>query len=456
MSFLSDHIMLSRLQFALTALFHIIWPVLTIGLSVFLVILEALWLKTKDPVYYRHCRFWSKLFLLNFTVGVVTGIPMEFQFGTNWGLFSIAGGDFFGHMLGFEAAMAFMLEATFFGIMMWGWKRVSPGMHFFSTLMVALGGSLSAFWIMVANSWMHTPTGGFFKEGKFVITSSFDAIFNPDMPWGVSHMWVAAVEISLFVLGGISAWYIRRGREVAFFSKSFKMALLSAILITPLQILLGDGAGVAVYKHQPAKLAAIEAHWHTNPPGEGAAWKVLAWPDVEKQDNAWEIDIPYGLSLIATKSPTGRVKGLRDFPRRDQPPVLIPYYAFRIMILVGVLLFFLMLWTIWAWRKGRLSLERIAGQRRLLACWIAAIPLSYLAMEAGWITRELGRQPWILYGLLRTDESASLIPAKTVGASLAVFSFLYPLLFILFLIFAARLLARGPEPERASENGIRR
>ncbi len=447
MDFFSDYINLSRLQFGLTAMFHILWPVLTIGLSIFLVIMEALWLKTGDEVYYRHCRFWSKLFLLNFTVGVVSGIPMEFQFGTNWGLFSIAGGDFFGHMLGFEAAMAFMLEATFFGIMMLGWKRVSPRMHFFSTLMVAVGGSLSAFWIMVANSWMHTPTGGYFKEGKFVITSSFHAVFNPDMPWGVSHMWVAAVEISLFVLGGISAWYILKGREVSFFSRTFKLAAVCAVLITPLQVYLGDGSGKSVYRHQPAKLAAIEAHWQTNPPGEGAPWKMLAWPDPQKQQNDWEITIPNALSIIATDSLTGQVKGLREFPVRDQPPVLIPFYAFRVMLLAGFLLLFLMLWTMWAWYRGQLAPDRITARRHLLGAWIAAIPLSYVAMEAGWITREIGRQPWILYGLLRTDESASMIPAHTVGTSLAVFSFVYPLLFALFLFFGARILAKGPEPK---------
>ncbi|MCE5336462.1 MAG: cytochrome ubiquinol oxidase subunit I [Desulfobacteraceae bacterium] len=446
MDFLSDSVMLSRIQFGVTATFHILWPVLTIGLSLFLVVMEALWLKTGNETYYRHCRFWSKIFLLNFTVGVVTGIPLEFQFGTNWGTFSLAGGDFFGHMLGFEAAMAFMLEATFFGIMMLGWNRVGPRMHFFSTLMVALGGSLSAFWIMVANSWMHTPTGGYFKDMKFVITSSFDAVFNPDMPWGVSHMWVAAVEISIFVLGGISAWYIRKGREVSFFTISFKMAFLASIVVTPLQILLGDGSGKAVYLHQPAKLAAMEAHWATNPPGRGAPWKILAWPNEEKQQNDWEIDIPNALSIIATNSLDGQVVGMREFPRENQPPIWVPFYSFRIMILIGGLLFALMLWTALAWRTGRLEPDRISKQRYLLASWIAAIPLSYLAMEMGWLAREIGRQPWLLYNLLRTDKSASAIPAGTVGASLAVFSFLYPLLFILFLIFAARVLKRGPEP----------
>jgi cytochrome d ubiquinol oxidase subunit I len=286
-----DHVMLSRLQFAFTAMFHILWPVLTIGLSLFIVAVEALWLRTKEEVYYRHARFWSRLFILNFAVGVVSGIPMEFQFGTNWALFSRAGGDIFGHLLGFEATMAFMLEAAFLGVMIWGWKKVSPLMHLFATTMVAFGSSLSAFWIMSANAWMQTPVGGVFENGRYTATSSFDAIFNPDMPWAVSHMWFACMEVTTFVVGGISAWYLLTNRHRGFFLKSFKMAIVGAVLITPIQIYLGDGSGREVGKTQPTKLAAMEAHWKTNPPGTGASWNVLAWPDKVKQKNSWAISL---------------------------------------------------------------------------------------------------------------------------------------------------------------------
>lgn len=441
----SNPVFLSRIQFAVTAIFHILWPVLTIGLGIFLVVLEALWMKTGKNEYLRHARFWTRLFLLNFTVGVVTGIPMEFQFGTNWSVFSAAGGDFFGHILGFEAAMAFMLEATFLGIMVFGWNRVSPRMHLFATSMVALGGTLSAFWIMVANSWMHTPAGGYLESGRFVITDHMAAVFNPDMPWGVSHMWVACLETSLFVIGGISAWYLKKGRHVEFFLKSFKMAVAGAIVAAPLQILLGDGSGRTVFEHQPAKLGAIEAHWRTNPSGEGAPWKALAWPDEAERKNLWEIDVPYGLSLLLTHSPTGQVRGLRDFPREDQPPVLVPFYAFRIMLACGGALLLLAAWTLAAWRKGELTRERIAGKRGLLSLWMAAIPLSYIAVEAGWITREVGRQPWMLYGLLRTHDSATSLHAATVASSLLTFSAVYSLLLVLFLLFARRIIARGPE-----------
>jgi cytochrome d ubiquinol oxidase subunit I len=439
-----DTVTLSRLQFALTAMFHILWPVATIGLSLFLVFLEIRWIQTANDTYYRHAVFWSRLFFLNVAVGVATGFPMEFQFGTNWSAFSQAGGDFFGHMLGYEAAMAFMLETSFIGIMIFGWKRVSPAMHLFATSMVALGASLSAFWIMVANSWMQTPRGGFFDKGKFVVTSHLQAIFNPDMVWSVTHMWMAAIEISVFVVGGISAWYLYKQRHTDFFLVSFKWAAIAAILITPLQIGLGDGSGRAVYLYDPAKLAAMEAHWHTNPAGQGASFHVLAWPDPDLQDNLWSIEIPNVLSLLTTHNTTGQIKGLREFPRQDQPPVAIPFYAFRIMVAIGMALFVLMLWTFWVWRKGGLDARRIASQKWLLRAWMAALPLSYLAMETGWVTREVGRQPWVVHGLLRTGESASRIPAGTVAVSLIAFALVYVFLATMFFFFASRIISRGP------------
>ena len=442
----SDHILLSRLQFALTAAFHILWPVLTIGLSIFLAIFEGLWLKTGDETYYRHCRFWGKLLFLTFAFGVVTGIPLEFQFGTNWGQLPMVGSDIFGRMVSLEGTMAFTLEATFFGIMMFGWKRVSRRMHFFATLMVALGTSLSAFWIMVANSWMQTPSGGHMAGGRFVVERFVDVVLNPAMAWGVLHMWVSALIISAFVLGGISAWYIWKGRETPFFCKSFKIAVIAAMVLTPLQIYLGDGSGVVVYKYQPAKLAGIEAHWETNPPGTGAAWRVLAWPDEQKQENTWELSIPYGLSLVTTHSPTGQVKGMRDFRKEELPPVLIPFYSLRFMIFTGCLLFLLMLWTVWAWHRGRLSVDGIRSQRALLVSWMAAVPFSMLAMEAGWMTREIGRQPWLFYGLLRTDQAASSVPVEAVGTSFALFAIVYSVLMILSLMLAARIISGGPEP----------
>jgi cytochrome d ubiquinol oxidase subunit I len=439
-----DPLTLSRVQFSVTAMFHILWPTLTVGLSLFLLLLEALWLKTANAAYYQHARFWGRLFFLNVAVGVATGVPMEFQFGTNWGPFSVAGGDFFGHMLGFEAAMAFMLEAAFIGIMAFGWGKVSPGSHLLATAMVALGSSLSAFWILVANSWMHTPTGGRFEAGRFVLASHAAAIFNPDMPWGVTHMWVACLETTAFVVGGVSAWYLLRGLHVAFFLRSFRIAVAAALLIAPLQVLLGDGSGRSVFEHQPAKLAGIEAHWVTNPPGTGAPWSLAAWPDEARERNAWAIEIPSGLSLLLTHSTTGRVTGLRDIPARDRPPIVLPYYAFRVMTGIGFAFALLALWTAWAWRRGDLTAERLGARRWLLRAWLAAAPLGYVAVETGWITREVGRQPWIIYGLLRTTEGASDVAAGAVATSLLGFTGAYALFFAAFLFFARRILAAGP------------
>lgn len=448
MELLSDPVVLARLQFAVTTMLHIIWPVLTIGLSIFIVLMEILWLRTGDVDYYRHARFWTKLFLLNFGVGVVTGLPLEFEFGTNWAPFSIAAGDFFGNILGFEGAMAFMLEAGFLGIMVFGWNRVIPQIHLLASVMVAFGASLSAFWIMAANAWMQTPAGGEMVNGEFRVDSYMEAIFNPNMPWAVSHMWVACLETSLFVIGGISAWYVLRGHAVDFFRKSLRMALYAAVVIAPLQVILGDGSGVSVFEHQPAKGAAIEGHWHTNPPAEGAPWSVVAWPDKDSQTNLWSVEIPNVLSLLATHSLNGQVAGLREFAPRDQPPALpLLYYTFRLMVLIGFAFVALMLWTLWAEWKGRLTSDNIVGQRKLLGAWVAAIPMGYVAVECGWIVREVGRQPWVIHGLLRTEEGASPLPAGTIGTTLTAYTLVYLLLMIAFIVFARRLLYKGPDLE---------
>ncbi|MGH8290382.1 MAG: cytochrome ubiquinol oxidase subunit I [Steroidobacteraceae bacterium] len=437
---------LSRLQFAITALFHILWPVLTIGLSLFLIVTETLWLRTGEVAWYHHCRFWGRLFLLNFGVGVVTGLPLEFEFGTNWATFSQVAGGFFGNMLGFEGAMAFMLEAGFLGIMMFGWQRVPRAMHLVATSMVAFGGSLSAFWILVANSWMQTPTGGHMVNGHYVVTSYLRAIFNPDMPWGVSHMWVACLETSLFVVGGASAWHLLKGRNVAFFRKSLLLAAALAVIATPLQIYLGDGSGKSVFKEQPAKGAAIEGHWNTNPPGQPAAWALLAWPDKAEQRNDWQITIPGVLSWLATGSPDGRVIGLHAFPPRDQPPVLpLIFYAFRIMAAIGVALFLLALWTAWTALRRRLGSDTITAQKWLLRAWVAAIPLGYVAVDMGWITREVGRQPWIIYDLLRTSAAVSNLPVASVAFTTLGYFLIDSILLVSFVIFGYRIIRKGPD-----------
>ena len=439
-------VILSRIQFALTTMFHILWPVLTIGMSLFLVVAEALWLRTKDIAWYHHARFWGRLFLLNFGVGVVTGIPLEFEFGTNWAPFDKVAGGFFGNMLGFEGAMAFMLEAGFLGIAMFGWQKVPRPVHFLATCMVALGASMSALWILVANSWLQTPAGGQLVNGQYVVSNYLQAIFNPDMPWGVSHMEVAALETSLFVIGGISAWYILKGRETRFFRRSLLLAIGLAVIITPLQIWLGDSSGKEVFHEQPAKGAAIEGLWNTNPPGTSASWSLLAWPDQARQRNDWSIKIPDMLSWLANGRFGTQVTGLKAFPPQDQPPLLpVIFYAFRVMAGIGFALFFLMLWSIVAWWRGWLRGGLIATNRWLLRAWVASIPLGYIAVEMGWVVREVGRQPWVIYGILRTADGASKLPAASVEYSLIGYVLLYVILLSAFITFALRMLRRGPD-----------
>jgi len=444
MDALFDTVMLSRLQFAAMAMVHISFSVITIGLALFIAVMEGLWLKTKDPVYYGHARFWSRLLLLNFGIGVVTGLPLEFSFGNNWAPFA-AKSTFFGEILGTETLSAFMLEAGFLGIMLFGWNRVPPKLHFFATCMVVVGSSLSVFWIMVANSWMQSPAGVVLQDGRLIVTNYRDAIFNPDMVFAVSHMYVACLETSLFVIGGISAWYVLRRRHVEFFARSFKVALIAAVAIAPLQALIGDETGRHVAKHQPVKLAAMEAHWDTNLPGEGAPWIIAAWPDEANRKNLWAVEVPYVLSLLLTHSPTGEVKGLKEFPKDVQPPVLITFYTFRIMVIAGFAFVGLALWTLWRWKKGALTAERLPGEKWLLYAWIAAGPIAWAAVEGGWVTREVGRQPWLVYGLVKTSEAATPLPAGVVAASLAGFLVIAGLLAAAFLALAGRVLARGPD-----------
>ncbi|MFL9903580.1 cytochrome ubiquinol oxidase subunit I [Paraburkholderia fungorum] len=453
---------LARGQFAMTAIFHILWPILTISLSAFLLIVEILWVRTNEVVWYRHARFWSKLLVLNFAVGVVSGIPMEFQFGTNWGPFSQFTGQFVGNILGFEGAMAFMLEAGFVGIMMLGWGRVPKGVHLFATSMVALGSSISAFWIMVTNSWMQTPAGIAIVDGKVVVTDYVKAIFNPDMVWGVSHMWFAALETGLVVVAGLSAYYLLKRRNPEFFVRSFKLALLLLVFVAPVQIWLGDSSGVDVFATQPAKGAAIEGHWQTNAPGTGASWSLLAWPDKAEQRNDWSIEVPGLLSVLGTHSLHGQVKGLADIPVADQPPLLpLLYYTFRAMAGIGFLFMVLAFWTAFALRKARGRLDALLAQRKLLLAWVLAIPLPYVAVECGWIVREVGRQPWVVYGLLRTEHAASAISPIAITGSMVMFAVFYVVLLSSFFYFARRWLKNGPDvtlapPAEPSQHSVPR
>ncbi len=447
MDFLSNAVVLSRMQFALTAIFHMIWPVLTTGMAIYLIVIEGMWLKTRNKDYYLHARFWSKLYVLNFGIGVASGIPMEFQFGTNWAPFSEATGDFFGSILGFEASMAFMLEAGFLGIMLFGWERVPPIMHYIATIMVAFGANLSIFWILSANSWLQTPAGGAFIEGKFVVSDYFQAIFNPFMVNSILHMFFATLETSLFMIGGISAWYILNKRHSQFFALSFKIVLAIAIAVTPLQLYIGHLSGEQVYHYQPTKLAAMEAQWETIPAGESPSWSMVAIPNDKAEQNDWEVSIPGLLSYILEIKPklSEPVQGLKDYAPEDRPHLIgLIYYAFRLMIAIGVFLAALMAFTTLQWLRGKLSTENITQQRWLLRIWLLSAPLGYIAIESGWIVRCVGRQPWTVYGEVRTVDAASNLPPGDILTSLTGFAITYTILAIAVIYFGSRIIRQGP------------
>jgi cytochrome d ubiquinol oxidase subunit I len=450
MEFLSNTVALSRMQFALTAIFHMLWPVLTTGMGIFLVIVEGMWLKTKNPDYYRHARFWAKLYVLNFGIGVASGLPMEFQFGTNWAPFSEAVGDFFGSILGFEGAVAFMLEAGFLGIMLFGWERVPPVIHYFATIMVAFGANLSTVWILVANSWLQTPAGGDFVGGKFIVSDYFQAIMNPFAFKSILHMFFGTLETSLFVIGGISAWYILNQRQAEFFAKSFKIALATAIAVAPLQIYIGHLSAEQVYQYQPSKLAAMEAKWETSPAGKPADWSLLAIPNNKTQSNDWEIKVPNALGYILEfkKNLTEPVLGLKEWKPEDRPHMVgLVYYSFRIMSGIGFFLVGLMVWSVVQWLRGKLSKDEIASQKWLMRGWIFAAPLGYIAVESGWIVRCVGRQPWVVYGQIRTADGVSNLPASNVLTSLSIFTVIYSILFVSTLYFGSRIIRKGANLE---------
>ncbi len=441
MDVMIDQVLLSRLQFAVTTMFHILFPVLTIGLAVYLVIVEALWLWAKEEIYYRMYRFWVKIFAINFGVGVVSGIVLEFEFGTNFSRFSQAVANVFSPLLAFEGMTAFFLEAGFLGIMLFGWTRVHRSIHFLATCLVAAGSTFSAFWIMAANSWMQTPAGYELVNGKFLVTSFYTAIFNPSFPIRLSHMLVAAYESSAFAVAGISAIFLLLGKDVLFFRRSLSIALLMAAILAPLQIYLGDGNGREVFHHQPAKLAAIEGLWETNTAG-GAPIALIGFPDMEKERTLFELAIPNGLSLLVTHSWNGRVLGLKEFPQRDRPNSLIVFWTFRLMFAIGAILLLMMIWAAYLWWR-----KKIFESWLFLVALVVVQPLGFLATELGWITTEMGRQPWLVYNLMRVSDGLSPIPAGNVVWSLILFLIVFPVIGGSYFFYVLKTLRSGPDLE---------
>ena len=430
-------LLLSRLQFAFTVSFHIIFPSFTIGLAAWLTVLEALHLTTGKPVYRQIFEFWLKIFGIAFGLGVVSGIVLGFQFGSNWSELSRMSGPIQGPLLSYESFTAFALEASFFGILLFGRSRVPPRFYLLSTAMVAFGTTLSAFWIMINNSWMQVPIGYAFENGRFVPTDWFHIIFNRVVWVRFPHMLLASYLTGAFCVAATGAWYLLRRKFYAEAQIMLRMGLYLAAVLVPAQIFFGHLTGDYVHDYQPAKFAAIEARWHDEQP---ASEVLIAIPDAEAEANHYAVSVPVLGSLIASMSLTSKEVGLTSFPRQDRPPVLIPFFAFRIMVGCGLAMLAL------AWIGSYLSLKDRIGKSRLLL-WLTflSFPLPWIAILTGWFTAEVGRQPWTVYGLLRTADAVTpFLTTRAAGISLIVYCAVYIFIFAFGIIFIYRLLRTGP------------
>lgn len=435
-----DAVLLSRLQFAVTIGFHILFPTLTIGLASFLLLVEVQWLRTGDPAWRHLFRFWVKLFALAFGMGVVSGVVLSYEIGTNFAPFARATANVLGPLLGYEVLTAFFLEAGFLGIMLFGWDRVGPRLHLLATAMVAVGTVISAFWILTANSWMQTPQGHILVDGTFEVASFRQVIFNPSFPYRFLHMTVAAYLTTAFAVAAVSAWHVLRGGPDPVMGRGLVYGLGLAAVLAPAQVAVGDLHGLNVREHQPVKLAAIEAIWATT---RGAPLLLFAWPDEAAEMNHYELAIPKVGSLVLTHELEGEVKGLKEVPPEDRPSVPIVFFAFRAMVGLGVVMLALSWIGVWLWWRGRL-----ADSRWFLRALIAAGPSGFLAVLAGWIVAEVGRQPWVVYGLMRTAHAVSNVPASSVAVSLGLFVVVYGTLLVAYLSISAKLIRRGAETAR--------
>ena len=430
-------LLLSRIQFAFTISFHIIFPAFTIGLAAWLTVLEALHLKTGRPAYRTLFEFWLKIFGVAFGLGVVSGIVMAFQFGTNWSVLSKMSGPIQGPLLSYETFTAFMLEASFFGVLIFGRSRVPPWFYLFSTAMVALGTTLSAFWIMVNNSWMQVPVGYVMENGIFVPDDWTKIIFNSVVWVRFPHMLLATYLTGAFCVAATGAWYLLRRKYHAEAHVMLRMGLFLAAVLVPLQLLIGHFVGDYVHDYQPAKFAAIEGRWHDEQP---AGEVLFAIPDPASETNLYEIKIPILGSIIGSMSLTSKEVGLTSFPPEDRPPVLIPFFTFRIMVGCGLVMLGL------AWLGSYLSLkDRLERSRFLLWLIFLSFPLPFIAILTGWYTAEVGRQPWVVYGVLRTaDAMTPFLTTRAATISLVVFCAVYTFIFAFGTYYIYRLLRAGP------------
>jgi cytochrome d ubiquinol oxidase subunit I len=434
-----DALTLARLQFAFTVSFHIIFPAISIGLASYLAVLEGLWLFTGRVVFLDLFNYWKKIFAVAFGMGVVSGIVMSYQFGTNWSVFSDKAGPVIGPLMGYEVLTAFFLEAGFLGVMLFGLSRVGPRLHFLATLMVALGTFLSAFWILSVNSWMQTPAGYAINDvGQFVPADWLAIVFNPSFPYRLLHMLLAAYLSTAFIVGGTGAFHLLRDATLPASRIMFSMAMWMAALVAPLQIVAGDLHGLNTLEHQPAKVAAMEGHFETH---AGAPLILFGWPDMEQERTRYAVAVPGLGSLILTHDWNGTVRGLKEWPPADRPNSTLVFWSFRVMVGAGLAMLAVGVWSL-ALRARR----RLYEQPWLLRTSVALGPIGIVAVIAGWITTEVGRQPYTVYGLLRTAESASSIDAAAVGASLAAFALVYFTVFGAGAFYILRLMSKAPHP----------
>lgn len=432
-----DALTLARMQFAFTVSFHIIFPAFSIGLASYLAVLNGLWLWTGRPVFLGLFNYWKKIFAVAFGMGVVSGIVMSYQFGTNWSVFSDKVGPVIGPLMGYEVLSAFFLEAGFLGVMLFGLSRVGPRLHFFATLMVAFGTFMSAFWILSVNSWMQTPQGHAINAvGQFIVTDWWAVIFNPSFPYRLVHMLLAAYLTTAFVVGAVGALHLLRDKRNEGARIMFSMAMWMAAIVAPLQIVAGDFHGLNTLEYQPAKIAAMEGHYETH---AGAPLILFGIPNDEAERVDYAVSIPKLGSLILTHDPNGVIKGLKEWPRDQRPPAAIVFWSFRIMVAIGFAMLGLGLWSLWLRWRGALYDAPLMHQAA-----IAMGPSGFVAVLAGWVTTEVGRQPYTVYGLLTTAQSASPIDAAAVGTSLVAFILVYFALFGAGTFYILRLMNGAP------------
>ncbi len=432
-----DTVTIARVQFAFTVAFHILFPAFSIGLATFLAIMEGVWLKTKNPLYFNLCKFWIKIFALTFGMGVVSGIVMAFQLGTNWSQYTQAVGPALGGLFTYEVLTAFFIEAGFLGVMIFGWERVGHTLHYAATLLVVVGVSMSAFWILSANSWMQYPDGATFTNGQFIVNNWVKVIFNPVSIPRFLHMLLSAYITTGWVVAGVSAYYLLQNKFHAFASSALRWVMPILLILIPIQVFLGDQAGLNILKYQPTKTAAIEGNWQTQ---RGAPLLLFAVPLQDQERNTAELSIPKLASLINTHHFDGELPGLKSVPASDRPWVAGVFYSFRIMVGLGLLMLVLaILGVVLLWRG------RLFNTRWFLRALVYFSPAGFLAILTGWFTAELGRQPWVVQNYLRTLESASAISLHNVIISFALIIVVYGIIFgVFYFKYLNKIIQQGP------------